>query len=66
MAYKDQRLAVRLFLLPEEHKRVRLAAAARGIAMSEFCRRAVVLAAEKVPIVAPPLGTKDSPRKGKK
>jgi len=53
MAYEAERKAVRLSLLPDEHKRVRLAAAAVGVSMAEFCRCAAVDAAGKVKIEAP-------------
>jgi hypothetical protein len=70
MAYKDERQAVRLFLKPEEHRRVRLAAAACELPMSEFCRKAVTEAASRVPITAatseaPPKKPRGRPRKGK-
>jgi hypothetical protein len=65
MAYKQERQPVRLFLLPEEHKRVRLAAAAKEMAMSEFCRMAVVEAAAKVQIPVETGKSGGRPRKEK-
>lgn len=48
MPYKDARKAVRLFLMEDEHKQMRRAAAECDETMAEFCRRVVVEAAESV------------------
>jgi hypothetical protein len=55
MAYKNERKAVRLFLLPDEYEKVRAAAFASGVSMAEFARLAAVEKAGefKVEVVRP-------------
>jgi hypothetical protein len=45
--YSEDRVAIRLYVLPAEHTEIRLAAARRGVPMSEFCRQASTEAARK-------------------
>ncbi len=40
--YSEPRRAIRLFVLEEEHREIRLAAAENDLPMSEFCRQAAV------------------------
>jgi uncharacterized protein (DUF1778 family) len=62
--YSEERKMVRLALVETEHKLVRLAAAAEGVSMAEFCRQAALERARQTSIKPP--AAPSPPRKGKK